>query len=98
MMDWTDRHCRYFMRLLSPSVSLYTEMITAAAIYHGDKQRLLRFDASEHPLAIQLGGSDPDLMTAAAIDAADPATAPRDDILGNLRGARPDIGCFEKKP
>ena len=70
MMDWTDRHCRYFMRLLSPSVGLYTEMITAAAIHHGDKNSLLRFDASEHPLAIQLGGSDPELMANASRDAA----------------------------
>ncbi len=45
MMDWTDRHCRYFMRLLSPSAFLYTEMVTAAAIHHGDAARLLRFDA-----------------------------------------------------
>ena len=65
MMDWTDRHCRYFMRLLSPSVELYTEMVTAAAIHHGDAHRLLRFDASEHPVAVQLGGSDPGLMAAA---------------------------------
>jgi len=69
MMDWTDRHCRYFMRLLSPSVGLYTEMITAAAIHHGDKDSLLRFDASEHPIAIQLGGSDPELMASASRDA-----------------------------
>ncbi|MDH3747745.1 MAG: tRNA dihydrouridine(20/20a) synthase DusA [Gammaproteobacteria bacterium] len=66
MMDWTDRHCRYFMRLLSPSVGLYTEMLTAAAIYHGDKDSLLRFDPSEHPIAVQLGGSDPELMAYAA--------------------------------
>ena len=70
MMDWTDRHCRYFMRLLSPNIGLYTEMITAAAIHHGDKQSLLRFDPSEHSIAIQLGGSDPALMAAAAVDAA----------------------------
>lgn len=66
MMDWTDRHCRYFMRLLSPSAELYTEMVTAAAIYHGDAERLLRFDPSEHPVVVQLGGSDPNLMAAAA--------------------------------
>ena len=70
MMDWTDRHCRYFMRLLSPGVGLYTEMITAAAIHHGDQQSLLRFDAAEHPLAVQLGGSDPDLMASASRHAA----------------------------
>ena len=66
MMDWTDRHCRYFMRLLSPSVGLYTEMVTAAALEHGDSERLLRFDVSEHPIALQVGGSDPQLMAAAA--------------------------------
>ncbi len=66
MMDWTDRHCRYLMRLISPSVFLYTEMVTAAAIRHGDRQRLLGFDASEHPVAVQLGGSDPELMASAA--------------------------------
>ena len=70
MMDWTDRHCRYFMRLLSPGAGLYTEMITAAAIHHGDQQSLLRFDAAEHPLAVQLGGSDPDLMASASRHAA----------------------------
>ncbi|NQV87539.1 MAG: tRNA dihydrouridine(20/20a) synthase DusA, partial [Woeseiaceae bacterium] len=62
MMDWTDRHCRYFMRLLNPSAFLYTEMVTAAAIHHGDADRLLAFNAEEHPLALQLGGSDPALM------------------------------------
>ena len=70
MMDWTDRHCRYFMRLLSPGVRLYTEMVTAAAIHHGDKVKLLQFDPSEHPVAVQLGGSDPELMASAARDAA----------------------------
>ncbi|NIL93084.1 MAG: tRNA dihydrouridine(20/20a) synthase DusA [Woeseiaceae bacterium] len=70
MMDWTDRHCRYFMRLLSPSASLYTEMITANALHYGDTDSLLRFDSSEHPLAIQLGGSDPVLMAEAASKAA----------------------------
>ena len=66
MMDWTDRHCRYFMRLLSPSVRLYTEMLTAQAIHHGDQHKLLAFDPSEHPVALQLGGSDPGLMSEAA--------------------------------
>ncbi len=70
MMDWTDRHCRYFLRQLSPGVQLYTEMVTAAAIHHGDADRLLRFDAAEHPVAVQLGGSDPALMTEAAAKAA----------------------------
>jgi tRNA-dihydrouridine synthase A len=71
MMDWTDRHCRYLLRLLSPSVQLYTEMITAAAIVHGDRAALLRYDESEHPVAVQLGGSDVGWMTSAAKSAAE---------------------------
>ncbi len=59
MMDWTDRHCRYFLRLISPHVLLYTEMVTTGALIHGDRDRFLRFDEAEHPLALQLGGSDP---------------------------------------
>jgi tRNA-dihydrouridine synthase A len=70
MMDWTDRHCRYFMRLLSPSAYLYTEMVTAAAIVHGDADRFLRFNEEEHPLALQLGGSDPGWMAEATAKAA----------------------------
>ena len=70
MMDWTDRHCRYFMRLLSPSVFLYTEMVTAAAIHHGDADRFLRFDDTEHPVALQLGGSNPAWMASATRKAA----------------------------
>ncbi|MCH9695752.1 MAG: tRNA dihydrouridine(20/20a) synthase DusA [Gammaproteobacteria bacterium] len=70
MMDWTDRHCRYFLRLLSPSSVLYTEMVTAAAIHHGDSDRFLRFHESEHPLALQLGGSDPEWMASATRSAA----------------------------
>ncbi|MCP1905959.1 tRNA-dihydrouridine synthase A [Bradyrhizobium sp. USDA 4524] len=68
MMDWTDRHCRVFHRLMSRRARLYTEMLTTGAIIHGDRARLLGFDASEHPVALQLGGSDPrDLATAAEI-------------------------------
>ena len=66
MMEWTDRHCRYFLRLLSPDVLLYTEMVTAAALIHGDADRLLEFRAEEHPVALQLGGSDPALLAGAA--------------------------------
>lgn len=66
MMDWTDRHCRYFLRGYSPRALLYTEMITAAAIVHGDRERLLRYCAAERPLALQLGGSDPVMLAAAA--------------------------------
>jgi tRNA-dihydrouridine synthase A len=66
MMDWTDRHCRYFLRGFSKHVLLYTEMITAQAILRGDRERLLRFDPEEHPVALQLGGSEPDDLAEAA--------------------------------
>jgi tRNA-dihydrouridine synthase A len=66
MMDYTDRHCRYLMRLLSPRALLYTEMITAQALAHGDVERLLGFDPFERPVALQLGGSDPLLLARAA--------------------------------
>ena len=59
MMDWTDRHCRYFLRLISRHARLYTEMVTTGALLHGDVERHLRFDAAEHPVALQLGGSEP---------------------------------------
>ena len=72
MMDWTDRHCRFFHRLLSPTALLYTEMVTTGALLYGDARRWLRFDPSEHPVAIQLGGSDPhDLARCAALAAAE---------------------------
>ncbi|MES9961192.1 MAG: tRNA dihydrouridine(20/20a) synthase DusA [Sedimenticola sp.] len=58
MLDWTDRYCRYFLRLISRHVVLYTEMVTTGAIIHGDRERFLKFDGSEHPVALQLGGSD----------------------------------------
>ena len=66
MMDWTDRHCRFFLRGFSPAVLLYTEMINARAIVRGDRARLLAFDPEEHPLALQLGGSEPAELAAAA--------------------------------
>ena len=66
MMDWTDRHCRFFLRGFSPGALLYTEMITAAAIVRGDARRLLDFDAEEHPVALQLGGSEPRELALAA--------------------------------
>lgn len=59
MMDWSDRHCRYFFRKLSRHAMVYTEMVTTGALIHGDVERHLRFDAAEHPVALQLGGSDP---------------------------------------
>ena len=71
MMDWTDRHCRYFHRLLAPSAWLYTEMVTTGAVLHGDRDRLLGFDASEHPVAVQLGGSSPDELARAGQVAAE---------------------------
>jgi tRNA-dihydrouridine synthase A len=68
MMDWTDRHCRVFHRLMTRRARLYTEMLTTGAIIHGDRERLLGFDPGEHPVALQLGGSDPrDLAIAARI-------------------------------
>lgn len=68
MMDWSDRHCRYFHRLLAPSALLYTEMVTTGAVLHGDCERLLGYDAAEHPLALQLGGCEPaDLARCAQI-------------------------------
>jgi tRNA-dihydrouridine synthase A len=59
MMEWTDRHCRFFHRLLTRRARIYTEMITTGAVLHGDRARLLAYDAAEHPLALQLGGCDP---------------------------------------
>jgi tRNA-dihydrouridine synthase A len=70
MMDWTDRHCRVFHRQMSRHALLYTEMLTSGAVVHGDRARLLGFDACEHPVALQLGGSDPrELAIAATIGA-----------------------------
>jgi len=66
MMDWTDRHCRSFHRRFTARALLYTEMVTAAAVVHGDPERLLAFDPAERPLALQLGGADPDGLAAAA--------------------------------
>jgi tRNA-dihydrouridine synthase A len=71
MMEWTDRHCRFFHRLLTRRALLYTEMLTTGAVMHGDRGRLLRFDPAEHPLALQLGGSDPRALAACARIGAD---------------------------
>jgi tRNA-dihydrouridine synthase A len=71
MMEWTDRHCRYFHRRLTRRARLYTEMITTAAVLRGDRARLLRYDAEEHPLAVQLGGADPAALAACARICAD---------------------------
>lgn len=66
MMDWTDKHCRFMHRLMTRDALLYTEMVTAAAVINGDRERLLGFDSSEHPVALQLGGSDPAQLAEAA--------------------------------
>jgi tRNA-dihydrouridine synthase A len=66
MMEWTDRHCRYFLRLISAHAFLYTEMITAEAVLYGDRERVLGFDPEEHPVGLQLGGSDPRKLADAA--------------------------------
>ena len=66
MMAWTDRHCRFLHRLITQRTRLYTEMVTTGALIHGDVARHLDFDAAEHPLALQLGGSEPDDLAQAA--------------------------------
>ena len=93
MMDHTDRHFRYLLRLLAPHARLYTEMITARALLHGDAERLLRFDKVEHPVALQLGGSDPDELAAAARLG---AAAGYDEINLNVGcpSDRVQAGCF----
>ncbi len=101
MMDWTDKHCRYFYRLISKNVLLYTEMITAKAILHGDKNRLLDFNANENPLVLQLGGSDPKEMADCALIAQDwgydevniNVGCPSDRVLSGSFGA-----CLMKEP
>jgi tRNA-dihydrouridine synthase A len=71
MMEWTDRHCRFFHRLLTRRALLYTEMLTTGAVLRGDRMRLLRYDAAEHPLALQLGGAEPRALAACARIGAD---------------------------
>jgi tRNA-dihydrouridine synthase A len=93
MMDRTDRHLRYLLRLLAPRARLYTEMITARALIRGDAERLLRFDISEHPVALQLGGSEPaELAAAAKLGAA----AGYDEVNLNVGcpSDRVQAGCF----
>ncbi len=101
MMDWTDKHCRYFYRLISQNVQLYTEMITTKAILHGDKNRLLDFNANENPLTLQLGGSDPKEMADCSLIAQDwgydevniNVGCPSDRVLSGSFGA-----CLMKEP
>src|SRR3954467_12442850 len=97
MMEWTDRHCRLFHRLLTRRATLYTEMITTGAVLRGDRARLLGFDPAEHPLAVQLGGSDPRALAACARICADlgydeinlNVGCPSDRVQGGRFGARP---------
>lgn len=101
MMDWTDRHCRAFHRTLTRHALLYTEMVTAPAILHGDRERLLGFDAGEHPVAVQLGGSDPAQLAQAARICADygydainlNVGCPSDRVQGGNFGA-----CLMREP
>src|SRR5690348_8971481 len=101
MMDWTDRHCRYFLRGFALDTLLYTEMITSAAILRGDREKLLGFDPAEHPVALQLGGSDPADLAAAARIGADMGYdeinlncgCPSDRVHSGAFGA-----CLMKKP
>lgn len=95
MMEWTDRHCRFFHRLLTRRALLYTEMLTTGAVLHGDRARLLRYDAAEHPVALQLGGSDPRALAKCARIGADAgfdeinlnAGCPSDRVQGGRFGA-----------
>ena len=98
MMEWTDRHYRYFMRLLAPRAELYTEMVNTGAIVHGDRPRFLDFDPSEHPVVLQLGGADPRAQAPAAaaeeraVEAREDA---RDDALPvHLGRDQPDLAVI----
>ncbi|MGE4372999.1 MAG: tRNA dihydrouridine(20/20a) synthase DusA [Xanthobacter sp.] len=101
MMDWTDRNCRAFHRIFSRHARLYTEMVTAQAVIHGDRQRLIGFNADEHPVAVQLGGSDPTLLAQAARICADfgydeinlNVGCPSDRVQGGNFGA-----CLMREP
>ena len=101
MMDWTDRHCRVIHRLMSRHALLYTEMVTAQAVIRGDRQRLIGFDAVEHPVALQLGGNDPKLLAEAARIGADcgydeinlNCGCPSDRVQGGAFGA-----CLMREP
>jgi tRNA-dihydrouridine synthase A len=101
MMDWTDRHCRVVHRLLSRRARLYTEMVTAQAVIRGDRRRLIGFDDVEHPIALQLGGNDPNLLAEAARIGADfgydeinlNCGCPSDRVQGGAFGA-----CLMREP
>ena len=93
MMDWTDRHCRYFHRLMTRRAMLYTEMVTAPAVVHGDRDRLLGFDRAEHPVALQLGGSDPEELRA-AVRLAAPYGYDEINLNVGCPSDRVQSGCF----
>ena len=93
MMDWTDRHCRYFHRLMTRRAMLYTEMVTAPAVVNGDRDRLLGYDAQEHPVALQLGGSDPAEL-ARAVELAAPYGYDEINLNAGCPSDRVQSGCF----
>ena len=93
MMDWTDRHCRYFHRQMTRRAMLYTEMVTAAAVIHGPRARLLGYGAAEHPIALQLGGSDPADL-AAAVRIAAPYGYAEINLNVGCPSDRVQSGCF----
>ncbi len=93
MMDWTDRHCRMFHRAFSRRVWLYTEMVTAAAVIHGPRDRLLAYSAAEHPVALQLGGSDPAAL-ATAVRLAAPFGYDEINLNVGCPSDRVQSGCF----
>lgn len=93
MMDWTDRHCRYFHRQLSQGALLYTEMVTAPAIIHGPRERLLGFDPAEHPIALQVGGSEPAEL-AEAVRLAQPFGYDEINLNCGCPSDRVQSGCF----
>lgn len=93
MMDWTDRHCRFFHRLMTRRAMLYTEMVTAPAIVHGPKARLLDYSGAEHPIALQIGGSDPDEL-ARATAMAQPWGYDEINLNCGCPSDRVQSGCF----
>jgi len=93
MMDWTDRHCRHFHRQMTRRAMLYTEMVTAPAVIHGPRERLLGFGGAEHPVALQLGGSDP-VELAAAVRAAGPFGYDEINLNVGCPSDRVQSGCF----
>ena len=84
-MEWTDRHCRYFHRQLTKQARLYTEMLTTGTLLHGDAARHLAFDAAEHPVALQLGGSEPDELARAANSGSNMVTTKSTSTAAALR-------------